>query len=73
MENMTKIKGNHDGPNGSNNTYNIGYRKNVPRSEVVKEILEGKYPGAHVYTRNGQKYARDNPDKTISDNVNRKK
>jgi hypothetical protein len=40
---MTKIKGNNDGPNRRNETYDIGKRKDVPRPQVVKEIKEGKH------------------------------
>lgn len=70
---MTKIKGNNDGKNGRNETYNIGSRKNVPRTQVVKEIKQGKHPDAHVVKVKGREYARDNPDGSKSDNVNRKK
>jgi len=68
---MTKIKGRNDGPGGRNEHYDIGSRKNVPRSQVVKEIEQGKHPGAHTVKINGRKYARDNPDSSTKDNVNR--
>ena len=68
---MTKIIGRNDGPNGRNEHYDIGSRKNVPRPEVVREIKQGKHPGAHVVTVEGRKYARDNPDNSKKDNVNR--
>ncbi len=70
---MTKIVGNNDGPGGRNETYNIGRRKSVKRTQVVKEIKQGMYPDAHVVKINGREYARDNPDNTKKDNVNRKK
>lgn len=70
---MTKIKGNNDGPGGRNETYDIGNRKDIPRSQVVKEIQQGKHPDAHVVTINNRKYARDNPDHSKKDNVNRDK
>lgn len=69
---MTKIKGRNNGPGGRNESYDIGQRKNVPRSQVVREIENGEHPGAHVVKINGQKYARDNPDHSLSDNVNRR-
>ncbi len=69
---MTKIRGNNDGPGGRNETYKIGPRKNVPRTQVVKEVEEGKHPGAHVVKINNRKYVRDNPDSSKRDNVNRK-
>lgn len=70
---MTKIIGNNDGPGGRNETYNVGRRKNVKRTEIVKEIKQGKHPGAHVVKINGREYARDNPDSSKNDNVNRNK
>lgn len=70
---MTKIVGNNDGPGGRNETYNIGSRKNVPRKTVVREIEQGKHPGAHAVEIGGEKYARDNPDRSRRDNVNRNK
>lgn len=70
---MTKIIGNNDGPGGRNETYKIGVRKNVPRKKAVKEIEQGKHPGAHVIKINNRKYVRDNPDNTKKDNVNRNK
>ena len=68
---MTKIKGRRDGPGGRNEHYDIGKRKNVPRKEIVQEIEAGLHPDAHVIKVNGKKYARDNPDSSKKDNVNR--
>jgi hypothetical protein len=70
---MTKIKGNNDGPNGRNESYQIGSRKSVPRTQAVKEVKQGKHPDAHVVKVNGREYVRDNPDKSTKDNVNRGK
>ncbi len=70
---MTRIKGNNDGPNGRNETYDIGKRKDIPRAQVVREIKDGKHPDAHVVKINGREYARDNPDRSTADNVNRNK
>lgn len=70
---MTKIIGNNDGPGGRNETYKIGNRSAVKRTEVVKEIKQGQHQGAHVVKVNGRQYARDNPDHSKSDNINRKK
>lgn len=70
---MTKIRGNNDGPGGRNETYNIGQRKGVSRKTVVREIERGDHPGAHVIEVGGEKYARDNPDSSKKDNVNRKR
>lgn len=70
---MTKIIGNNDGPNGRNETYKIGSRKEVSRSEAVKEVKQGKHPDAHIVKVNGREYVRDNPDHSKKDNVNRNK
>ncbi len=70
---MAKIKGNNDGPGGRNESYDIGKRKEVPRTQVVKEIKQGQHPDAHVVKVNGREYARDNPDPSKKDNVNRNK
>ena len=70
---MTKILGLNDGPGGRNEHYDVGVRKNVPRRNIVAEIKRGEHPGAHVVEVKGREYARDNPDRTKSDNVNRKK
>jgi hypothetical protein len=45
----------------------------VPRRNIVAEIKRGEHPGAHVVKINGREYARDNPDSSKSDNVNRGK
>lgn len=70
---MTRIKGRNDGPGGRNEHYDIGSRKNVPRRNVVAEIKRGDHRGAHIVTINDREYARDNPDSSKSDNVNRGK
>lgn len=70
---MAKIKGNRDGENNRNESYEIGSRKKVPRKQAVKEVKQGKHSDAHVFKRNGQEYVRDNPDNSKRDNVNRKK
>lgn len=70
---MTRIKGKNDGPGGRNEHYDIGTRKNVPRRTVVAEIKRGEHPGAHVVKVNRREYARDNPDASTRDNVNKSK
>jgi len=70
---MTKIIGNNDGLGGRNESYHIGSRKNVKRTEAVREVEQGKHSGAHVVKVNGRKYVRDNPDNSKKDNVNRNK
>ena len=40
---------------------------------VVAEIKRGEHPDAHVVKIEGREYARDNPDRSKSDNVNRGK
>lgn len=68
---MAKIKGNQDGPNGGNDTYSVGTRKNVPRQQVVNEVKSGMHPGYHIYHINNKEYIRDNPDHSKNDNVNK--
>lgn len=68
---MSKIKGNNDGPNGRNESYKIGSRKEVPRTEAVREVKGGKHPDSHIVKINGREYVRDNPDVSKKDNVNR--
>ena len=70
---MTKIIGKNDGPGGRNEHYEVGSRPNVPRPQVVKEVKQGKHPGAHVVKIDGREYVRDNPDSSERDNVNRNK
>lgn len=68
---MGKIRGNNDGPGGRNDTYRIGSRTAVPRTQAVREVDAGKHPGNHTVEVNGRKYVRDNPDGSKKDNVNR--
>ena len=70
---MTKIKGKGDGPGGRNEHYDVGGRKDVPRRNIVAEIKRGEHPDAHVVKIKGREYARDNPDPSKKDNVNRDK
>ncbi|MGE4348877.1 MAG: DUF3892 domain-containing protein [Candidatus Berkiella sp.] len=70
MTKREKIIGNQDGPNGRNETYLVG-GKTISRDKLVKQVEQGKYPGYHVMERDGEKYVRDNPDSSKSDNVNK--
>ena len=70
---MTLIRGKNDGPGGRNEHYDIGARKDVPRRNVVAEIKRGEHPDAHVINVEGREYARDNPDASTKENVNRGK
>ena len=70
---MTKIRGNNDGPGGRNESYKIGSRNNVSRTQAVREVKKGDHSGAHVIKVNNREYVRDNPDSSKADNVNRKK
>jgi len=70
---MTKIIGNNDGPGGRNESYRIGSRPAVPRTQAVTEVKAGLHPDAHVVRINGRQYVRDNPDGSTRDNVNRNK
>ena len=65
------IKGNQDGPRGENETYSIpGRGTAIPRKTIVREIKQGQHTEHSVYTRDGEEYARANPDSTTRDNVN---
>ena len=68
---MTLIKERNDDPGCRKEHYDVGARKNIPRRNVVAEIKRGQHPDAHVVKINGREYARDNPDKSKSDNMNR--
>ncbi|MFG6596226.1 DUF3892 domain-containing protein [Sulfitobacter sp. 1A13368] len=70
---MTKIKGRGDGLGGRNEHYDVGSRKNVPRRNIVAEIKRGEHSDAHIVKIGGREYARDNPDRSKKDNVNRDK
>lgn len=65
-----KIKGNHDGPNGANNSYTIPGRGQVSRPQVVREVEQGKHSDFGTYERNGKTYVRGNPDRSKKNNVN---
>lgn len=64
------IKGNRDGEGGRNDSYFIPGRGNVARGKLVREIKQGKHPDFSTYTREGEGYARANPDSKDSNNVN---
>ncbi|MFA9231107.1 MAG: DUF3892 domain-containing protein [Microgenomates group bacterium] len=70
---MSKITGKNDGPGGRNEHYDVAGRLNVPRRNIVAEIKRGEHPGTHVVKINDREYARDNPDTSKSDNVNKDK
>ena len=68
---MAHIRGNNDGPNGRNESYKIGSRPKISRTQAVREVKSGKHPDVHVVKINGREYLRDNPDGSTRDNVNR--
>ena len=68
---MSKIRGNRDGPGGRNETYRIGSRTEVPRTQAVREVEAGRHQDTHVVKINRRKYLRDNPDGSHKDNINR--
>ena len=45
----------------------------LPRNVAVREVKQGKHPGAHIVKIKGREYVRDNPDRSTADNVNRNK
>lgn len=60
-------------PDGRNESYNIGLRNNVSRPQAVREVEAGMHPDTHIMKMKGEKYVRDNPDRSTKDNVNRGK
>ncbi len=66
----TKIKGNHDGPNGENRTYTIRGRGVVSRPVLVREIKQGKHPDHSTVAVNGVEFVRAKPDGVRKNNVN---
>lgn len=66
------IRGNHDGKNGENENYTVAGRGVVSRSKLVKEVEAGRHPDHHVYSQDGVKYIRANPDDKDSNNINRR-
>lgn len=70
---MSKITGKNDGPGGRNEHYDVGNRKNVPRRNIIAEIKRGEHVDTHVVNINDREYARDNPDRSKADNVNKTK
>lgn len=67
---MSKIKGNRDGPGGRNESYRIGGRSSVSRTQAVREVKAGLHDGYHTVEIKGREYVRDNPDSSKRDNVN---
>ena len=65
-----KIKGNHDGPNGGNDSYSIAGRGDVSRRKLVAEIKQGQHPDFSTYERNGVIYVRAKPDHRKGNNIN---
>ncbi len=66
-----KIRGNHDGENGENDSYTIQGRGEVSRETLVKEVENGKHPNHSIYEINGEKYVRANPDNSSDNNINK--
>ena len=64
------IKGNRDGEGGGNDSYTIPGRGVVPRSTLVREVENGEHPDFSIYTLDGVKFVRANPDSEKKNNVN---
>lgn len=72
---MAKIKGNRDGINNRNESYQIpGIGKNILRKKAIQLYKQGKLNkfGVTKITINEEEYLRDIPDKSKKDNINRK-
>ena len=59
-------------PQGKPPKYDVNKQHNVPRTEVVKQINEGKHPGFNTPKIGGKEYPRANPDGSTKNNVNKK-
>jgi len=69
---MHRIKGNNDGPNGRNESYEYKGRT-YPRLEMVRRVKNDLHPQNTTVRINGREYVKDKPDSSKSDNVNRKR
>ena len=68
----TKIRGNSDKKNGSNDSYTIQGRGQVTRAKLVKETSNGQHPQHHVViNKSGKKSVRANPDRSKKINVDK--
>lgn len=65
---MGNIRVTKESPTGLNQRFNVGGRE-IPRSELVKEIRQGKHPDYHVMTFEGKEIPRSNPDKSQRNNL----
>ncbi|HIF9136894.1 TPA: DUF3892 domain-containing protein [Photobacterium damselae] len=70
MAKGSSINGNGGGNRGGNNSYAITGRGTISRSQLVREVHQGKHPDTHIYSRNGVEYARNNPNRSKPDNIN---
>ncbi|WP_448247287.1 DUF3892 domain-containing protein [Thalassotalea agariperforans] len=70
MAQGSSINGNGSGSGSGNDSYTIKGRGVVSRPKIVKEVLAGKHPDTHIYSRNGMKYARNNRNCNLPDNIN---
>ena len=68
---MSKITGNGDGDNGGNDSYRVGNRFGVPRSQATLEVDLGMHPNYHTVDVDGETYIRGNPNGSNDDNVNK--
>ena len=67
---MTKIKVTKESNTGLNQEfYDSTHGKTMTRTEFVKEIEKGKYPGYHVREVDGKKIPASNPDGKTSNNL----
>lgn len=70
MAKGSSINGNGGGRNGGNASYTIIGRRTVSRSQLVREVNQGRHPDTHVVNVNGVDYARNNPNSSKPDNIN---
>ncbi|ASD67028.1 DUF3892 domain-containing protein [Pseudoalteromonas piscicida] len=66
------IKGNNDGKNGANATYQVGKNKSVKKSVLIKQVEMGKHPNHQVVRpAKSANYVRSKADGRKANNVNR--
>jgi len=65
-----RIRGNRDGLNNRNESYNLKGR-DYSRPKMVERVERGLHSKNMVVKINGRKYVKDRPDSSKKDNVNR--
>lgn len=70
MAKGSSISGNGSEDGSGNDSYTITGRGTVSREQMIQEIKDGRHPDTHVVQRDGEEYARNNPNSSTQDNIN---